>query len=187
MAKSRAQGKAYDPKQAWTTAALVFAVAIFFGLFVLPRLSGGPKSPLVGKQAPDFILPVIYGQGIGENVRLSDQQGRVVVLDFWASWCGPCRRQTPIVDSVAKAFAGKAVTVLGVASSDEQSAAQAFLTEQGVSYRSLIDTDGMASRAFGVSMLPTLIVVDKTGSVTMFAARVVGQRELVDVVEKALK
>jgi len=164
----------------------VFAVAIIFGLFILPRLGGGAKSPLVGRQSPDFILPVIHGEGLGQSVRLSDQQGRVVVLDFWASWCGPCRRQTPIIDSVAQSFAGQPVTVLGVASSDDEASAKGFLAEQGVSYRSLIDADGTASRAFGVSVLPTLVVIDKTGSVTSFASRVVGKRELVEIVEKAL-
>jgi thiol-disulfide isomerase/thioredoxin len=186
MPKSAPPSRRHDARQAWSSGLLVFAVAIIFGLFVLPRLGGGAKSPLVGRQAPDFILPVIYGQGLGPNVRLSDQQGRVVVLDFWASWCGPCRRQTPIVDAVAKSFANKPVTVLGVASSDDEASAKGFLAEQGVSYGSLIDADGTAGRAFGVSVLPTLVVIDKTGSVASFSARVVGQRELVEIVEKAL-
>lgn len=176
-----------NDKHGYLTGILVFAAAIVFGLFVLPRFGGGPKSALIGKQAPDFILPVIYGQGRGDKVRLSDHQGRVVVLDFWASWCGPCRRQTPIVDRVAKTFENQPVTVLGIASSDREEAAQGFLEKQGVSYRSLYDEDNVASAAFGVSVLPTLVVIDKSGSVTWLASRLVSQGELEELVRKALE
>jgi thiol-disulfide isomerase/thioredoxin len=96
----------------------------FMGLFVLPYLGAkkAESSPLVGLPAPDFLLPYASPGEQSKTQRLSDLQGHAVVLDFWASWCAPCRAQTPVLARVAKAFGPAQLRVLGVGTSDERSA-----------------------------------------------------------------
>src|SRR4051812_24326348 len=105
----------------YLVAALVLGFSLFMGLFVLPYLGAktAEKSELVGKPAPDFLLPYVTPAERGQSQRLSDLQGHVVVLDFWASWCGPCREQTPVLERVARKL-GERVLVLGVGTSDER-------------------------------------------------------------------
>lgn len=173
-----------DPRQAWVLGGLVVSLILLFGLVVLPYADPGARR---GGAAADFSLEVIHGGEPGNRIRLSDLKGNVVVLDFWASWCKPCREQSPIVDSVAKKFDGKEVMVVGVNTGDRRDLAETFLKEHPVSYASVIDEDGAASEAFGVSRLPTIVVIDRAGNITYSAAQVVGARALSDLVSDALQ
>ena len=173
-----------DPRQAWVLGAVVVGLVLFFGLVVLPYVDPGNSR---GKDASDFSLEVIYGGDPGNRIRLSDLKGNVVVLDFWASWCGPCRQQTPIVDGVAKNFKQQDVVVVGVNTGDRRQLAEEFLQKHPVSYASVIDIDGSASEAFGVSRLPTIVVLDRAGRITYSAAQVVSAQTLTELVSEALK
>jgi thiol-disulfide isomerase/thioredoxin len=95
---------------------------------------------------------------------LAAMRGRVVVLDFWATWCGPCRIVAPKLSALQDRYGAQGLTVLGVAADDAQDIA-AFASRTAVSYSLAADSQGETSRAYGVSSLPTLLVIDKAGVV----------------------
>jgi len=171
-----------DVRQAWVLGLLVIGLVLMFAFIVLPYVDPGKK---VDVKAHDFTLPIIHGEGAGNALRLSDFSGRVVVLDFWASWCGPCKKQMPILDRVAKDYADADVTFLGISTDTEPDAALEFLKASPVSYVSVLDRTGEVSRDFGVTGLPTLVVIDAKGKVIHNDARLVGERSVRDLIEAA--
>jgi len=171
-----------DVRQAWVLAGLAIGLVLMFAFVVLPYVDPGKK---VDVTAPDFTLPVIHGAKAGESIRLSDYAGRVVVLDFWASWCGPCKKQMPILDRVAKEYADADVTFLGVNTDTEAAPALEFLNANPVSYASVLDLTGEVSRNFGVTGLPTLVIIDAKGKVVHNDARLVGEGSVRDLIEAA--
>jgi thiol-disulfide isomerase/thioredoxin len=121
-----------------------------------------------------------------EKVRLSDLDGKVVILDFWASWCMPCRALGPIVDKVAKAQAARGVMALGVLSGDEPDDAATFLAQHPLGYSTVVDEQREAGRAFSIEGLPTIVVLDKKGAVVAIRRHLVSERELTALTEAAL-
>jgi thiol-disulfide isomerase/thioredoxin len=128
---------------------------------IVPRLG---RHPLEGEPAPDFTLPML-GHGDHERVRLSDQRGRVVVLDFWASWCEPCRHGVPLFNRAAEKFGDK-VLVFGVNSEQhDDNVIRVFATEWGFKYSTLRDQALEAQVAYQVQVFPTAIIIDPEGIV----------------------
>lgn len=111
----------------------------------------------------------------GEPLALSDYAGEVVVFNVWASWCAPCRAEAGALEEVALQFDGKGVQFIGLNTRDSRSAAQAFIRNFGVTYPSLVDTDGRIQLLFNDSLppqaIPSTIVIDQQGRV---AARALG-------------
>jgi len=168
---------------------LVLAFSLFVGLFVLPYLGvrKAESSPLVGKPAPDFILPYVSPSERGKEQRLSDLQGRAVILDFWASWCAPCRAQTPVLERVVEAIGKDKLVVLGIGTSDDRSHIARFLERTPAKYASVYDEGGVASNAYRVQGLPTLVVLAQDGTVRSVATGLADERELKRLVNDALR
>ncbi|MCA9534593.1 MAG: TlpA family protein disulfide reductase [Myxococcales bacterium] len=126
-------------------------------------------SALTGTEAPALDLPIAAGAGAleGDRVSLASLRGRVVVLDFWASWCGPCRRSIPILNDLEAELAGEPVTFLGVNVEGEMGPRrlQQVHTELGAHFPTLQDRTGEVKARYGVSVLPTLVVLDGEGVV----------------------
>ena len=170
-------------KQGWVTLVLVIVVSGLFGLIVLPTLNRGRSSKLEGQPARDFSLEVIAGGEPGNRLALKSLAGKVVVLDFWASWCGPCRQQMPIVDQSAQRHRDDAV-FLGVATSEPREDSTSYLRSQSYSYTMLYDDAEVAS-AYQVRGLPTLVIIGKSGKVSAVRARLVRADELEKLVGEA--
>lgn len=146
----------------WLTP-LLFAV---FALLLFLRFRDEGK--LVGEPAPDFTLALAHGEGAagGDRVRLSDLRGSIVVLDFWASWCPPCRESIPHLNRVASELASAGVEVIGINSEGHGAARTALVARRwGIGYRVLQDESAAVQRAYGVDALPSVFVVDREGVV----------------------
>jgi thiol-disulfide isomerase/thioredoxin len=175
-----------DPRQLWTFFGMLALVAAIFGYAVLPYMDPG-RSRLSGKPAPDFTLEVISGNEAGNRIQLSALKDHVVVLDFWASWCGPCRQQAPIIERVSHKFGSDQLRIVGVNTSDRIEPAQDYLQSAGLTYPSVVDKTGEVSHAFGADALPTVVIIDKKGQVRSVQTRVVPEHELTALIANALK
>lgn len=113
-----------------------------------------------GKLAPDFLLPTLQG----DTVRLSEFRGRWVLVNFWASWCGPCRSETPELQLLVEREVDR-VVVLGVNLQETPDAARRFVTEFAVMYPIALDRDGSVGQGYGVSALPVTFLVDPDGRI----------------------
>ena len=114
------------------------------------------------EQAPALQLPKLSGGGDGS---LADYRGEVVVLNFWASWCEPCREESPLLERWHKRMAGGGGTVLGVDVLDVTGDAQDFIEEYGLTYPMLKDKDGDALESYGVVAYPETFVIDRDGRI----------------------
>ena len=114
----------------------------------------------VSGPAPDFTLKSKQG----ENLRLEDYRGQVVMLNFWASWCGPCRQEMPIMDEIHAKYKDLGFTVLAV-NVDEQSAeADRFLDAVPVNFPVLYDSQSKVSELYGVDSMPYPVMIDRDGT-----------------------
>lgn len=123
---------------------------------------GAEHAKLLGKPAPDFELQNLEGA----KVKLSSHKGKnVVVLDFWASWCGPCVAGLPHMTKVADKFKAQGVVFYGVNLREKPDVAQAFLEQSGLKFNVLLDSDGAVAKLFGVSGIPQSVIIDKDGKI----------------------
>ncbi len=112
--------------------------------------------------APDFTLASLTG----EKYRLSDFKGKVVILNFWATWCGACVKEMPSLDALYREFKGKGLIVLGVSSDRNDALLKRFLKKHPVSYPVLIDRKGdLFVEKYVVSVLPMTFIIDRNGNI----------------------
>lgn len=110
--------------------------------------------------APDFTLK----SRSGENLRLKEFQGQVVMLNFWASWCGPCRQEMPLLDELYKRYSRAGFTILGVNVDSSPAEANRYLKKIDVSFPVLYDTKSQVSKLFDVSAMPSTVMIDRSGN-----------------------
>jgi len=109
--------------------------------------------------APDFSLPALDGGA--QNLR--DYRGQVVVLNFWASWCGPCRAEMPDLQAVYSELRGRGFVVLGLNQSEPRDRVEGFAREFGLTFPILLDESRSVARQYGVRALPTTFMIDGGG------------------------
>ncbi len=118
------------------------------------------KPALPGNSAPDFTLRNLAGQ----EVKLADLRGKVVLVNFWATWCPPCREEIPSMDRLNRAMAGKPFQMLAI-SIDEggKEAVEAFFRKAGVTLPTLLDPGQKTGKRYGITGVPETFIVDKNG------------------------
>ncbi len=119
------------------------------------------SSGLEGQQAPDFALKSSSGQ----NLRLSEYRGDVVMINFWATWCGPCRQEMPLLDELYTRYQRVGFNLLGVNIDDDSRRAMQMVEELGVSFPVLFDASKEVSKLYEVQAMPVTVLVDREGNV----------------------
>ncbi len=117
-------------------------------------------SAAVSGPAPDFTLKSISGK----NLKLSEFAGNVVLINFWASWCGPCLQEMPLLNAIHKKYEPLGFTVLGINVEEQSDKARAFLAERGVDFPILLDNKNEVSKLYDLVAMPTTVVVDRDGN-----------------------
>ena len=173
-------------------AALILGLLLAFAW--LPRLFHGRDAEQVGKDAPVVKVPLVFnGEALAQppnlaptSVGTDELKGHAVVLDFWATWCGPCKAEAPILDRVASRYREKGLVVIGINTSDGEGEGAAWAKAHHLSYPIAFDGDQGAAKAYGVESLPTLVVISKTGKIVARRTGVTDGEELERLVNQAL-
>ena len=119
------------------------------------------SSGLAGQAAPDFVLK----SSTGENLRLSEHRGDVVMINFWATWCGPCRQEMPLLDDLYSRYERVGFSLLGVNIDDDSRRAMQMIEDLGVNFPVLFDEAKEVSKLYEVEAMPVTVLVDREGVV----------------------
>ena len=157
---------------------VVAAVLSFLALGLVNSFKAQPQSG----SAPEFTMTTFDGQAI----KLADYHGKVVVINFWASWCIPCAEEASDLEATYDAYRDQKVTFIGIAYVDSEVKATAFLNEHGITYLNGPDLRTEISDAYHIKGVPETFVVSPAGKITFFAPRVMTQIELSAEIEKAM-
>ena len=127
---------------------------------VLACVSPLAAAEAINVPAPDFTLE----SRSGENLRLEDHRGEVVMLNFWASWCGPCRQEMPLMDELYSQYKDLGFTILAVNVDENRDEALRFLDKVPVNYPILYDPESSVSELYEVQAMPTTVMIDRNGN-----------------------
>jgi thiol-disulfide isomerase/thioredoxin len=125
-------------------------------LSAAPVLAGDATGP-----AAEFTLPA----RTGETVTLSSLKGQVVLINFWATWCGPCRKEMPLLEQIQKKYAPLGFTLLGVNVEEDTAMMDTFLKDVPVTFPILLDPANGVSKLYDVSAMPSTVIVDRKGNI----------------------
>lgn len=159
--------------------AFILYAAFLIGFLNSPSFEDGGKEgtliaaglPQIGQQAPDFTLK----DASGKSATLSAYKGRVVMINFWATWCPPCRQEMPSMEELFKEYNKKGFEILAISSDSQgEKIVKPFMEFYELSFSALMDIDGKVHSAYGVTSIPTTYIVDKNGNIVQ---RFMGPRD----------
>ncbi len=169
----------------------VMAAAAFCGLVTCLGCSQAPTAHAQSlkeagdrKAAPDFELKDVNGK----TVRLADFRGKIVMVDFWATWCGPCQIEIPWFIDFERKYKDQGFVVIGVAMDDEGwPVVKPFIEQMKMNYRVVIGNDHTADLYGGIDALPTTVIIDRDGRIASMHVGLAGKQEFQDAIEKLLQ
>lgn len=176
----------YSGKILYPAIGVLLALSALFGLAILPRLGRAAGGRLVGEPAPEITVPVVANGDEGSRLSTRDLVGKAVVLDFWATWCGPCQVQAPILDRLARRYDKRGLVVVGINVDEPADVARQHALKKGLSYPIAIDPTQGAARSYGVDKLPSLVVIDRQGKVLTVLTGIVDEGALDEILGAAL-
>lgn len=180
------QRRATLTRRRWMIAAAILApvaavlALLAYGFTTEPRYI---PSPLVAKPAPPFTLTLFDG-GV---LRLEALRGKVVFLNFWASWCVPCREEARDLEAAWREYKARDVLFVGVNIQDKEPAARAFLEEFGITYPNGIDRGSKIAIDYGVYGIPETFFIDREGRITYKHIGALGRRTITAKLDEALR
>jgi cytochrome c biogenesis protein CcmG, thiol:disulfide interchange protein DsbE len=157
-------------------AAVPILVAALLGVFLLTRVPTGTPTT-IGSRAPDFVLADLDGNPL----RLADLRGRPVVVNFWASWCGPCVEEFPLLRDAAARHADDGLAVVGIVWRDRSEAARDFMRRNGATWPAAMDPGERVARDYGILGPPETYFIGRDGTIV---ARQIGQISAASLDEK---
>ena len=146
-----------------------------------PWNAGRIRKQLAGNPAPDTAWTDIQGH----PVKLSDLKGKTVLLDFWTTWCPPCRADGPALDKLYRKYGEKDLAIVGISVSEERAVVEQFLHEHAHGYPIVLTTENEMPRPYQVGVFPTYLVIDREGLVTSAVEGDQGFGELRKLLKKA--
>jgi thiol-disulfide isomerase/thioredoxin len=165
--------------------AAIIAAMLFAGIRAARknRISGSPAGQLIGRVAPDFDLPSLDGK----NLRLSDLRGKAVLLNFWATYCGPCKIEMPWFVELQKEYGPQGFQIVGVAMDDASTEEIAKCAKQmGVTYPILLGQESVGQSYGGVGVLPTTFFLDRDGKLIAREFGLQSRSVFVDHIKQAM-
>ncbi len=148
-------------------AALLGAMAVLY-VFAMPSYRQSEPS-VAGRKAPDFALEMN-----GRQTHLSDLKGKVVVLDFWATWCPPCVEEAPSLNALQQRIESQGGVVLGISQDDDSTAYENFLIQHGVNFPTFRDPSKKIPETYGTVMIPEAYLISRDGKI---ARKIVGPQD----------
>ncbi|HSZ16768.1 MAG TPA: TlpA disulfide reductase family protein [Terracidiphilus sp.] len=153
------------------------------------------SSPLIGKPAPNFTLQDLSGK----KISLDSYKGKAVMINFWATWCGPCKIETPWLVELRDEYASKGFEILGISAEDDdladndikgwakdKAAIASFVKQEHMSYPVLINGDSISNTYGGLEAMPTSFFVDRTGKVVAVQLGITSKDDMAAKIQKAL-
>jgi peroxiredoxin len=176
--------------------AIVLAIvilAVTFMLYMGRRMAGPPRpggvvkgSALIGEvrgqQAPDFELHSIDGR----TIRLSDYRGKAVLLNFWATYCGPCKIEMPWFEELNKQYEPQGLVIIGVALDESQDDVEKFVQQMGVHYTIVMGREAVADAYGGIQFLPGTFYIDRNGKIVERVFGLAGHGDIEQNIKRSL-
>ncbi len=179
------EGRSKRPR--WRSVAFVLVPLLLFALLLASGLGRDPRelpSELEGEAAPEFSLPRLDDEG---TIDLADLDGQVVVLNFWASWCVPCREEHPALTAAWGRYRERGVVIVGVVFEDSSEGALEFRDELGGDWPLATDPDSRTAIAYGVYGIPETFVIAPDGTVSAKTTGAVTYDWLTTEIDEALR
>jgi len=158
----------------------VILLALIFAIY--SSINQDPNEVKIGREAPNFSLPQLQG----EPIKLSDLRGKAVVLNFWGTWCEPCKEEMPALQKQYEALKDQGLVVLGVNIGETPVAVQPFVDEMGVTFPILLDRDSQITKLYRIIPIPTTFFIDRDGEVSDIFVGPMTEQIIADKVGKIL-